>query len=46
MPKIDVRDLDFIEDNDDFVNYEKIKKPKKTKSEDDSKEKKHDVIKK
>ena len=46
MPKVDIRELDFIDDKDDFINYEKIKKPKKSKQNQKDDEKKHDVIKK
>ena len=44
MPKVDVRDLDFIDD--DYVEYEKIRKIPKKESTDDkskSKSKKTDV---
>ena len=35
MPKIDVRDLDFIDD--DYVGYEKIRKTPKKESKSDEK---------
>ena len=45
MPKVDVRDLDFIDD--DYVGYEKIrktpKKEKKTEEQPKSDKKKSDV---
>ena len=48
MPKIDVRDLDFVDD--DYIGYEKIRKtPKKeSKSEEkpESDQKKSDINKK
>ena len=35
MPKVDVRDLDFIDD--DYVSYEKIRKTPKKESEPEEK---------
>ena len=35
MPKIDVRDLDFIDD--DYVNYEKIRKASKKENKPEEK---------
>lgn len=39
MPKIDVRELDFIDDDDGYVGYEKIRKTPKKESTPDNKPK-------